>query len=157
MISNIPEPASAGVGTGPAGGREDPMPRVMFGGWLAVVISATSTGCVAQAPTPQADAPHPVVLNRPFTSAMTCGELLVLLRAGAAGDAVDKLTGGAAISWLDGVYAGRSGITDFPAGWARTLSQGVGGTCAITVNASRPVVDVISDLRRQYDGAPHVK
>jgi hypothetical protein len=133
------------------------MRRVAFGGWLAVLISGTSIGCVAQAPAPQADADRPAVLNRPFTSAMTCGELLALLRAGNAGDRVGRLTGGAAIWWLDGVNAGRSGITDFPAGWGRTVSQGVGGTCAITVNASRPVVDVIADLRRQYGGSPPVK
>jgi hypothetical protein len=105
------------------------MRRVAFGGWLAVLISGTSISSVAQAPTPQADAPHPVVLNLPFTSAMT---------------------------WFDGVYAGRSGITEFPAGWNRTLARGLGGACAISVNASRPVVDVISELRRQYGGSPPV-
>ena len=36
------------------------------------------------------------------------------------------------------------------------MSQGLGGTCAISVNASRPVVDVISDLRRQYGSSPPV-
>jgi len=88
---------------------------------------------------------------------MTCGEFVALLRAAKAGDQVDKQTSGVAIMWLDGVYAGRSGITDFPAGWNRTLSQGLGGTCAISVNASRPVLDVIADLRRQYGGSPPVK
>jgi hypothetical protein len=126
------------------------MRRVAFGGWLAVLIFGTSIGCVAQAPTPQASGSHPVVLNLPFTSSMTCGELLALLKAGKAGDQVDRQTGGQAIGWLDGVYAGRSGVTDFPAGWNRTLSQGVCGNCAISVNASRPVLDIIADLRRQY-------
>jgi hypothetical protein len=132
------------------------MRRDAFGGWLAVLISGTSTSCVARAPTPQADAPHPVVLNLPFTSTMTCGELLAALKAGQAGDQADRATAGAAMTWLDGVYAGRPGVTEFPAGWNRTLAQGLGGTCAISVNASRPVVDVISDLRRQYGSSPPV-
>ena len=87
---------------------------------------------------------------------MTCGELLAALKAGQAGDQADRATAGNAITWLVGVYAGRSGITEFPAGWNRTLSQGLGGACAISVNASRPVVDVSSQLRRQYGGSPPV-
>ena len=32
-----------------------------------------------------------------------------------------------AILWLDGFYSGRSGLTELPAGWVRTISQGLGG------------------------------
>jgi hypothetical protein len=31
----------------------------------------------------------------------------------------------------------------------RTVSQGVGGTCAISVNADRAVLDVIGQLHRE--------
>jgi hypothetical protein len=49
----------------------------------------------------------------------------------------------------DGYYAGRSGLSELPAGWARTVSQGVGGTCAITVNDGRTVLDVVGQLHRE--------
>jgi hypothetical protein len=83
-----------------------------------------------QEPTPQpGDAPTP---NQPVALTITCAELKALFKAG------DKRTAGAAILWLDGYYAGRSGLSELPAGWARTVSQGVGGTCAITVNDDAP-------------------
>jgi hypothetical protein len=75
---------------------------------------------------------------------MTCGDLNALLKA------PDKRTGGLAILWLDGYYAGCSGLSELPAGWARTVSQGVGGTCAISVNEQRTVLDVVGQLHREY-------
>jgi hypothetical protein len=75
---------------------------------------------------------------------MTCREFTSLMKSG------DKRTGGLAILWLDGFYSGRSGLTELAAGWVQTVSQGVGGTCAIGVNASRTVLDVIGQLHREY-------
>jgi len=93
-----------------------------------------------QEPTPQpGDAP---TRNQPIALTITCGELKTLFQAG------DKRTGGLAILWLDGYYAGRSGLSELPAGWARTVSQGVGGTCAISVNERR--TDVVGQLHREY-------
>ena len=83
-------------------------------------------------------------LNPPIPVTMTCGDLNDLLKA------PDKRTGGLAILWLDGYYAGRSGLSELPAGWTRTVSQGVGGTCAISVNEWRPVLDVVGQLHREY-------
>jgi hypothetical protein len=95
-----------------------------------------------QEPAPQpGDAPTP---NQPIALTITCGELKTLFKAG------DKRTAGAAILWLDGYYAGRSGLSELPAGWARTVSQGVGGTCAISVNERRTVLDVVSQIHREY-------
>jgi hypothetical protein len=103
---------------------------------------------MAQAPTatqeptpPPGDGP---TLNQPVPVTMTCGDFKALLKAG------DKRTGGFAIVWLDGYYAGRSGLSELPAGWVRTVSQGVGGTCAISVNERRTVLDVIGQLHREY-------
>jgi hypothetical protein len=76
---------------------------------------------------------------------MTCGEFRALLKD-------DKRTSGAAILWLDGYYSGRSGLTELPADWLRMVSRGIGGTCAISVNASRTVLDVIGQLHREYGG-----
>ena len=77
---------------------------------------------------------------------MTCGEIKTLLKS------ADKRTGGLAILWLDGYYAGRAGLSELPAGWVRTVSQGVGGSCAISVNEGRTVLDVISEIHRDYGG-----
>jgi hypothetical protein len=76
---------------------------------------------------------------------MTCGEFRALLKD-------DRPTGGASILWLDGYYSGRSGLTELPAGWVRTVSQGIGGICAISVNDQRTVLDVIGQLHREYAG-----
>jgi hypothetical protein len=76
---------------------------------------------------------------------LTCRELLPLLRS------KDK-SSGLAILWLDGYYSSRAGLPALTAGWVRTVSQGVGGTCAVTVNASRRVLDVIAQLHREYGG-----
>src|SRR5271169_1511928 len=110
------------------------MKRVARSGWLAAFICSVACGCMAQAPTAAeaptlqpGDAQSP---NQPVPSTMTCGELQALLKAG------DKRTVGTAILWLDGFYSGRSGLTELPAGWLRTVGQ-VGGTCAIGVNERR--------------------
>jgi hypothetical protein len=126
------------------------MKGIAFSGWLAVLACGAASGCVAQtpnvvqAPTPQPSGPQP--LNQPVKSTMTCGEFSALLRAG------NKRTSGLAVLWLDGFYSGRSGLTEMPAGWARTVAQGIGGTCAISVNERRTVLDVIGQLHREYGG-----
>jgi hypothetical protein len=95
-----------------------------------------------QEPTAQlGDAPTP---NQSVGLTITCADLKALFKAG------DKRTGGAAILWLDGYYAGRSGLSELPAGWVRTVSQGVGGTCAISVNEGRAVLDVVGQIHREY-------
>src|SRR5206468_3452004 len=76
--------------------------------------------------------------------AMTCGEFRALLKAG------DKLTSGIAVLWLDGYYSARAGLSELPAGWARTVSEGIGGACAISVNDKRTVLDVIGQIHREY-------
>jgi hypothetical protein len=114
---------------------------------LASLVCGAVVGCAAQpsAPTPT---PAPVVNKSlehvTYSTTMTCGELLDRLR----GD--KKADGGGAVLWLDGVYSGRSGLAISPAGWALTVSQAVGGICAINVNAARPVLDVIAEVHRQY-------
>ncbi len=117
-------------------------------GCAALVCGLAAGGCMAQAPTatqeptPQlGDAPTP---NQPVALTITCAELKALFKAG------DKRTAGTAILWLDGYYAGRSGLSELPAGWVRTVSQGVGGTCAISVNEARTVLDVVGQIHREY-------
>ena len=125
------------------------MRAVLSRAWRAEVLCGlVAGGCMAQAPTatqeptPQpADASTP---NQPVALTITCAELKALFKAG------DKRTAGAAILWLDGYYAGRSGLSELPAGWVRTVSQGVGGTCAISVNEQRTVLDVVGQLHREY-------
>lgn len=86
------------------------------------------------------------LLNPPIHSTITCGELLSLLHS-------NRTFGGVAILWLDGYYSGRAGLTQLSQGWVQTVSQGIGGTCAIAVNASRSVLDVIAQLHREYGKA----
>ncbi len=125
------------------------MRAVLPSAWCAVLVCGLAAGgCMGQAPPatqePTAqpgDAPTP---NQPIALTITCAELKALFKAG------DKRTAGAAILWLDGYYAGRSGLSELPAGWARTVGQGVGGTCAISVNERRTVLDVIGQLHREY-------
>lgn len=117
--------------------------------WQCMVLTAAAallgSGVVGKA---LADEPGlPASLTTAMTATLTCGELMPLLHSR------DKSGGGLAILWLDGYYSGRAGLPAMPAGWARTVSQGVGGTCAIGVNASRTVVDVIAQLHRDY-GSP---
>ena len=45
-----------------------------------------------------------------------------------------------------------TGLTELPAGWVWTVSQGIGGICAISVNDQRTVLDVIGQLHREYAG-----
>jgi len=84
-------------------------------------------------------------LNPLVSAGITCAEFRPLLHS-------DPKTAGLAILWLDGYYSGRAGLPALPAGWARTVSQGIGGTCAISLNASRSVLDVIAQLHREYGG-----
>ena len=77
---------------------------------------------------------------------MTCVEFLGLLKS------KESQTVGFAIYWLDGIYSGQSGRIGVPAGWGRTLSQGVGATCSIDVNADRTVLDVVGEVHRKYGG-----
>jgi hypothetical protein len=124
---------------------------------IVVLAGMFADGCAtAQSATQPVDTPPPTVrapvAASPFTNqaisvSLTCGELLPMLRA------ADKRSGGLAIIWLDGYYSARAGLTELPASWSHTLSQGVGGTCTIDVNASRTVLDVITQLHREYGGA----
>src|SRR5260370_34907972 len=111
------------------------MKWVVLGGLLAALVCGTAGGCAAQQPTPQPDTSQ--LLNQAFKSTMTCDEFNALLKSG------DKHTAGTAIIWLDGIYSPRSGANDFPTGWGRTLGHGIGGICAVTVNASRPACDIL--------------
>lgn len=124
------------------------MRAVASRGWLAPLLCGVVGGCMAQAPTaaqqpttPPGEVP---TLNQTVSVTMTCGEFKTLLKGG------DKRTSGLAILWLDGYYSGHSGLSELPAGWVRTVSQGVGGTCAISVNERRTVLDVIGQLHREY-------
>ena len=91
------------------------MRAVLPGTWRAALVCGLAAGvCMAQAPTAtQETTPQPGVvptLNPPISVSMTCGDLNALLKA------ADKRTGGLAILWLDGYYAGRSGLSELPAG-----------------------------------------
>jgi len=107
----------------------------------AVLAFGIIGGCTPQVTAQQADSPQSA--NAPVSTALTCGEFLPLIRSH------DKIVG-LAIQWLDGYYSGRAGLTELPAGWMITVSQGIGGTCTINVNASRTVLDVIAQLHREY-------
>jgi hypothetical protein len=119
-----------------------------FSRWLAALVCVAGTGCASEAPiaaqSPTGQSDGTPALNQPVPTTLTCAEIRALFKAG------DKRTGGLAILWLDGYYSGRFGLTELPAGWTRTVSQGVGGTCAITVNEHRTVLDVIGQLHREY-------
>lgn len=105
-------------------------------------------GCTPPAVIEQPD--NSTLLNPPVSLALTCGELLPLIRS-------HDRTVGVTILWLDGYHSGRAGLPGLSAGWLKTISQGVGGTCAISVNASRPVLDVIAQLHREYGGVMPAK
>jgi hypothetical protein len=100
----------------------------------------------AEGQTPNAQPGNTQSLNQPVDSTMTCEEFEGLLKSG------DQRRIGLAILWLDGYYSGRAGLTELPVGWVRTVSQGLGGTCAVSVNAQRSVLDVIGQLHREYAG-----
>jgi hypothetical protein len=128
------------------------MKMALSAGWrAALVCGLVAGGCMAQQPMATEPTPQtggPASPNQPIPVAMTCGEFEALLKAG------DKRTSGTAILWLDGYYAGRAGLSELPAGWVRTVSQGIGGTCAIGVNEQRTVLDVVGQMHREY-GSPH--
>jgi hypothetical protein len=112
---------------------------------------AGSLPLAAQEPSkpPQSDSP---LSNPPISTTLTCHELNVLLHS-----ENSRRTGGLAIIWLDGYYAGNAAIAEFPADWTRIVSQGVGAICGIGNNGSRPVLDVIAELRRQATGGSPLK
>ena len=126
------------------------MKRIAFSLWLGALFCAVAGGCVAQAPTagqePTDQPREGSTPNLPVPVSLTCGEFRAFLKAG------DRQTSGLTILWLDGYYSGRTGVTELPAGWVRTVSQGIGGICAICVNEGRTVLDVIGQLHREYGG-----
>jgi len=126
--------------------------------YLPIIVGLAglfAAGCAAaQSPAQPVNTPPNVpapTASTPFTNSaisasLTCDELMPMLRAN------DKRPGGFAIIWLDGYYAARAGVTTVPANWSRTLSQGISGACAMDVNASRTVLDVIAQVHRDYGG-----
>ena len=114
----------------------------------ALAACAFASGC-AVPPAQQSVAPEPS--NSAFDTALTCAQFLEKSRAD------DKVTMGYAMLWLDGYYSSRANISTIPAGWMKTFSQGLGGTCGITANASRTVLDVIAQLHRDYGAAAGVR
>jgi hypothetical protein len=120
------------------------MPYQQSIGLLAIASACMLSGeCmpqVAAQPPESPQSPNPLV-----SAAITCAEFRLLLHS-------DPKTAGVAILWLEGYYSGRVGLPALPAGWARTVSQGIGGTCAISLNASRSVVDVIAQVHREHGG-----
>jgi hypothetical protein len=113
-------------------------------GCAAAQSAAQPANTPPAVPAPVGPAPF---TNPPISASLTCGQLLPMLHA------ADKRPGGFAIIWLDGYYSARAGLTELPANWSHTLSQGVGATCAIDVNATRAVLDVIAQLHRDYGSA----
>ena len=92
---------------------------------LGITLIAPPSAALAQAPTVSEAPTRPPSdvqsLNQPVPWTMTCREFTSLMKSG------DKRTGGLAILWLDGFYSGRSGLTELPASWTRTVAQGIGG------------------------------
>jgi hypothetical protein len=120
---------------------------------IAIVTAYTVAGAcaVAQQPVnPQPTAPAPFT-NPAIPATLTCGELLPMLHS------QDRRPGGVAMLWLDGYYSARAGLIEMPDGWARTVSLGIGETCAKSANASRTVLDVIGELHRAYNATPAPK
>jgi hypothetical protein len=114
---------------------------------LVCVLAYGSSASQAVAQQPNSAQPNnPPTINPPINWNLTCAEFRSLLHS-------DPKAAGLAITWLDGYYSGRAGLLTLPSGWTRTVSQGIGGTCAIDVNATRPVFDVIAQLHAEYGGA----
>ena len=145
---------SAGM-CGVRGRKEHSMNWIAFTRWFAALVCVAATGCVAEAPTaaqlPAGQSDGVQSPNQPVPTTLTCGEFSALLKTS------DKRTVGLAILWLDGYYSGRSGLTELPAGWTRTVAQGVGGICAITVNERRTVLDAIGQIHREYGSRAKVE
>ena len=116
----------------------------------AVLACVLAGGCTPQLAAQPASTPSSTTGRIDAATAalvdLTCGELSQLLKA------KDK-RGGLAILWLDYYYTRRVGLPDWTADWVKTVAQGVGGTCAIDVNSSRTVLDVIAQMHREYGGA----
>ena len=115
---------------------------------VAAATGLSAVSAAARLPTNQSQsvhqpAPSPIV-NPPVPTTLTCAEFNDVRKSG------NKALLGATILWFDGYYSGRSGLTELPAGWLRTVAQGAGGMCAMTVNAHRTVLDVIVQLHRDY-------
>jgi hypothetical protein len=122
----------------------------------AIAVAFALAGPCATPSSAQKPANPQPVSTAPFTNpaipaTMTCSELLPMLHA------TDKKSGGVAMLWLDGYYSARADLTEMPADWAKTVSQGIGATCNIAANASRTVLDVIDQLHREYGAAPAAK
>jgi hypothetical protein len=104
---------------------------------LAIVVGVFAclgtVAATAQQPTP---AP---VQNPPVSVTLTCAEMRTMLRAG---------TGGLAILWLDGYYAGRVGLPELSADWADTITYTVGTVCAVARNNGRQVLEIIARAHR---------
>ena len=117
---------------------------------IALVFACLMACCF----TPQTAAQQPgnPSSNDPMEAAtnallgLICGEMRQALSA------KDKRAG-PVILLLDFYYTRHAGLPDYTTEWARTVSQGVGGTCAIDVNATRTVLDVIAQMHREYGGA----
>jgi hypothetical protein len=118
---------------------------------ILAVLSAGAMPVADQQPPGSTPNRPPPFENPAITTALTCSELLSMLHS------ADRRAGGMAITWLDGYYSGKAGLPELSAGWSRTVDQGVGGTCAINVNASRPVLDVIAQIHRDYGSTPPAK
>ena len=115
---------------------------------LIALVCLIGGGCSPQVAIQQPASPQPIVSpqqnNDPaISAALTCGELRGML-------ASDRQGAGTAILWLDGYYTGQVELSELSAGWAHTVAQGVGGNCAISVNANRTVLDIIAALHRDY-------
>jgi hypothetical protein len=121
---------------------------VVLAGMLAIGYAAaqSATQPVNTPPTVPAPVSAAPFTNPAISASLTCGELMSMLRA------ADKRPGGLAIIWLDGYYSARAGLTELPANWSHTPSQGVSGNCTMDVNTSRTVLDVITQLHREYGG-----
>jgi hypothetical protein len=118
---------------------------------IITILSANAAPVAAQEPPTNTPSRPPPFENPAINIALTCSELHALLHG------PDRRAGGMAITWLDGYYSAKAGATELPAGWSRTVDQGVGGTCAISVNASRAVLDVIAQIHRDYGSAQPAK
>jgi hypothetical protein len=117
-----------------------------------MIFLASAITCAGVLPLAAQEPDKPPQSAPPFSTKLTCSEFNMLLHSEST-----RRTAGTAIIWLDGYYAGNAAIAEFPADWLRIVSQGVGAICGIGNNASRPVLDVIAELRRQTTGGSPLK
>jgi hypothetical protein len=119
---------------------------------FCVLASACTPPGTAQQPvSSQQSSTHPP--NLPFNTGLSCDELHHLLDS--PDNSPDKITGGFAMIWLDGYYSARVGITEVPAAWTKTLGQSLAANCAVDVNRSHPVLEVIALVHREYGSGNH--